>query len=113
MGFHNFFIALNFGCGNSQTLQLGIHQNPGTGTYTAVQDGNIFPSQVRPAFDILGIALLDIEALGPVADIHQYRGNPRHQAADIRSIIVKAVKQVAGRHMDIVLIQRQQPFKAV
>ena len=32
---------------------------------------------------------------------------------DKGSIVINAIKQVTGRHMDVVLIQRKQAFKAV
>ena len=113
MGFHDLIIATDPGSRNSQSFQLGIHEDPGRRTHPAVQHGNILPSQIGPALDLFGIALLHIEALGAIADVHQHRRNTGHQAADEGGVVIKAVEQMAGRNVNLVLVQGQQALEAV
>ena len=113
MGFHDPVIAPNPCGGNSQALELGVHEDPGGRAHPAIQNGDIFPSQIGPALDIFRVALLYIEALGAVADIDQHRRDPGHETADKGGIVVNAVEEVAGRHLNVVLIQREQSLEAV
>ena len=113
VGFHDFVVSDHLRSGDAQPLELHIHQDPGGGAHPAVEHRDVLPRQILPAPDVFGVALLDIEALGPVADVDQHGGNTGHQTADEGGVIILPVIEVAGRHLDVVLVQRQQTLEAV